>query len=241
MSGRAVRYLFHTWGGIVIPVVAVVVLLTMLTTMEQDHTISNVQQLTSDHTTITIQTELVNQKVESYSDVIQKYADAYSISNYSGLVKAIMMQESRGEGTDPMQASGSYYNEKYAGATIEDPDYSIKTGVQELSVAIAAAKVRRPDDVERISLAVQGYNFGIGYIYWAEENYGGYSEENAAIFANTKAYENGWDSYGDPDYVSHVLRYYSYSYAISGSSASYAISGSGAQSINEEGSVTEKS
>ncbi|MGI6056254.1 MAG: lysozyme family protein [Bilifractor sp.] len=224
MFGRAVRYLYQAGGKIVIPAAALIVVFVSVGALEQNQKISEMQKVTGKDTTITIRKNLVSDQVEAYSDVIQKYADEYSVSDYTGLIKAIMMQESRGDGTDPMQASASFYNERYAGQTITDPNYSIRAGVRELAAALKAAEVQGPDDIERISLAVQGYNYGPGYIDWAKKNYGGYSAENAATFSNMKAYENGWSSYGDPDYVEHVLRYYSYSYSISG----YSISGENA-------------
>ncbi len=37
----------------------------------------------------------------------------------------------------------------------------------------------------------------------------GYSEANALQFSQEQAASLGWKSYGDPEYVPHVLRYYS--------------------------------
>ena len=70
------------------------------------------------------------------------------------------------------------------------------------------AGVESPIDLEHISLALQGYNFGNGYISWALANYGGYSELNAIEFSDMMATQMGWAGYGDKAYVSHVLRYY---------------------------------
>ena len=70
--------------------------------------------------------------------------------------------------------------------------------------------------MEHIKLALQGYNFGNGYISWAKTNYGGYSYANAVEFSTTQAERLGWDSYGDTQYVSHVLRYYPYGRAFTG-------------------------
>lgn len=50
--------------------------------------------------------------------------------------------------------------------------------------------------------------FGNGYIEWALKNYGSYSKENAEIFSKKMCADLGFASYGDVDYVSHVLRYY---------------------------------
>ena len=62
--------------------------------------------------------------------------------------------------------------------------------------------------MEHIKLALQGYNFGNGYISWAKTNYGGYSYANAVEFSTMQAARLGWDSYGDTQYPAHVLRYY---------------------------------
>ena len=51
--------------------------------------------------------------------------------------------------------------------------------------------------------------YGNGYISWAIRNYGGYSEANALQFSQEQAASHGWAGYGDPEYVPHVLRYYS--------------------------------
>ena len=47
-------------------------------------------------------------------------------------IQAIMMQESGGRGTDPMQCSESPYNTRFphTPGSITDPDYSIEVGVQ---------------------------------------------------------------------------------------------------------------
>ena len=38
-----------------------------------------------------------------------------------------------------------------------------------------------------IKLALQGYNFGNGYITWAQTNYGGYTYANAVEFSTMQA------------------------------------------------------
>jgi len=62
--------------------------------------------------------------------------------------------------------------------------------------------------MDNIKTALQGYNYGNGYIAWAKDNYGGYTYANAAEFSVMMAERLGWSSYGDKQYVSHVLRYY---------------------------------
>lgn len=152
----------------------------------------------------------VSEEVEQYSPLISKYAKEYGISEYTELIKAVMMQESGGRGSDPMQASECGYNTKYphSPGAITDPEYSIKCGVQMLASVLKAAGCKSPSDMEHIKLALQGYNFGGGYITWALEKHGGYSRANAVEFSQLQAKKTGMSAYGDPDYVEHVLRYY---------------------------------
>lgn len=152
----------------------------------------------------------VSAEVEAYTPIIQIYANQYGIPEYTELIKAVMMQESGGQGTDPMQCSESGYNTRYPHApnSITDPEYSIDVGVQTLADVLNMAGVESPIDLDHISLALQGYNFGPGYISWALANYGGYYELNAIEFSDMMAAQYGWAGYGDKAYVSHVLRYY---------------------------------
>ena len=154
----------------------------------------------------------VSAEVEAYEPLIQKYAKQYGIPEYVELIKAVMMQESGGRGLDPMQAAEGSFNTRYPHEPngIQDPEYSIECGVQELKAALISAEVENPIDMEHIKLALQGYNFGNGYISWAKTNYGGYSYANAVEFSTMQAARLGWDSYGDTQYPAHVLRYYPY-------------------------------
>ena len=152
----------------------------------------------------------VSAEVEAYRPLIRLYAAQYGIPEYEDLIAAVMMQESGGHGNDPMQCSESGYNTRYPHSpnSITDPEYSIDVGIQALANALQMAGVESPIDLEHISLALQGYNFGNGYISWALANYGGYSELNAIEFSDMMAARLGWSGYGDKAYVSHVLRFY---------------------------------
>ena len=152
----------------------------------------------------------VSGEVEAYEPLIRKYAKQYGIEEYVELVKAVMMQESGGRGNDPMQSSQGSFNTKYPKKTngITDPEYSIECGVQELKNCLDRAEVNSPVDMEHIKLALQGYNYGNGYIEWANKHYNGYSLANAAEFSEKMMKEKGVKSYGDRQYVPHVLRYY---------------------------------
>lgn len=148
-------------------------------------------------------------EVIAYNDTIEKYAKDYDMEDYINIIQAVMMQESGGKGNDPMQASECPHNEKYPRKPngITDPDYSIQVGIHYLSDCFNEAKVENPFDRDHISLALQGYNFGNGYISWAVKNFGGYTKANAKVFSDMKKDELGWSTYGDPEYVPHVMRY----------------------------------
>lgn len=153
----------------------------------------------------------ISAEVQVYEPLIRKYAKQYGIGEYVELIKAVMMQESGGQGNDPMQSSESSFNTKYPKKAngITNPEYSIECGVQEIKSCLAGAEVKSPVDMDQIKLALQGYNYGNGYIPWAKETYGGYTLANAVEFSDKMAKEKGWESYGDKQYVPHVLRYYS--------------------------------
>ncbi len=155
-------------------------------------------------------TAAVSPEVEAYSETITKYAEENNISEFIPVIKCIMMAESGGKGTDVMQCSECPYNEKYDNKpnAIKDPDYSIEIGIKYFAKCLEDAECKSPTDIPRLSLALQGYNYGNGYISWAKKNYGGYSQANALEFSNKKKAELGTSVYGNPDYVSAVLKYY---------------------------------
>lgn len=160
----------------------------------------------------------ISEEVYAYYDEIADAAERYGIPEYIQLIEAVMMQESGGIGTDPMQASECGYNTRFPRTpnSITDPLYSIDCGVHELADCLAAADVEGPADIERIRLALQGYNYGSGYISWALRKYGEYTLENAAEFSEMKKAQLGTSVYGDPEYAPHVLRYYSYNFLMAG-------------------------
>ena len=152
----------------------------------------------------------VSEEVKAYEPIIQKYAREHGISDYVLLIEAVMMQESGGRGSDPMQCSECNFNTLYprTPGSITDPEYSINVGIQNLADCLQIAQCESPVDIDAIKLALQGYNYGQGYITWAMRKYGEYSKGNAIEFSLKTAEQYGWSSYGDMDYVPHVLRYY---------------------------------
>ena len=154
--------------------------------------------------------ESLSEEVLAYTSVIQQYASQYGIPEYVSAIQAIMMQESGGRGTDPMQCSESPYNTRFphSPGSITEPEYSIEVGVGTFADCISQAGCSTPQDLDKLKLAWQGYNYGNGYIGWALQR-GGYTEANALQFSQEQAASHGWSSYGDPQYVPHVMRYYS--------------------------------
>ena len=165
----------------------------------------------SDNSSVSSTNAPLSAEVLAYTDTIEKYAKQYEMEDYVPIIQAVMMQESGGKGTDPMQSSECPYNTKYPNKpnTIQEPEYSIDVGIHYLSDCFKSAQVKDSFDNEHIFLALQGYNYGNGYIDWAVKNFGGYSKANAKVFSDQKKVELGTDVYGDPNYVEHVMRYVS--------------------------------
>lgn len=163
-----------------------------------------------DDTSINTSLMPLNEEVIAYEETIRKYAKQYNIEDYVPLLQAVMMQESGGKGNDPMQSSECEYNERFPKVPngITEAEYSIDCGVHYFSDCLTLANVNGISDTKNISLALQGYNFGKGYITWAIEHFDGYTKANAKVYSDQKKTELQTNVYGDPDYVSHVLQYY---------------------------------
>lgn len=157
---------------------------------------------------------------EEYRSTVREAAGRYGMTEYVELILAVMMTESGGRGNDPMQASEGAFNTRYPHTpnAIQDPAYSIECGIQELKNALNIAAVSGSTDLAHIRIALQGYNFGPGYISWMQrKGYGEWSFETACEFAegtgwgrrsNPNHVAGPW-RYGDQYYPEHVLRYYS--------------------------------
>lgn len=57
--------------------------------------------------------------------------------------------------------------------------------------------------MDRLKLALQGYNYGSGYIDWAMARDGGYTKENAIAYSDMMCARPGWNYsvYGDKEYT----------------------------------------
>lgn len=159
-----------------------------------------------------VATANVSDEVLAYRPAVERAAAKYGMSEYVDLILAVMMQESGGRCLDVMQAAEGGFNTRYPHVPngITDPEYSIECGVQELKYALDKAGCTGPTDLDRIKLALQGYNYGSGYIDWAMERDGGYTKENAIAYSDMMCARPSWhySIYGDKEYVDHVLQYY---------------------------------
>ncbi|MCA0174614.1 bifunctional lytic transglycosylase/C40 family peptidase [Bacillus sp. RAR_GA_16] len=142
-------------------------------------------------------TAQVSAEVLRYEPLVAKYAAEYEVEDYIGLILALIQQESGGRHLDVMQSSESI---GLPPGTITDPEYSIQLGVKYFAEVMRQSK-------GDIHLALQSYNFGSGFIGYALER-GGYSKEVTIDFSHMMALKMGWETYGDVNYVDHVLRYY---------------------------------
>lgn len=169
-------------------------------------------------------THQINASCEAYRDEVSTEAAQYGMSDYVDLILAVMMQESSGQGTDPMQSSEGAYNTQYPQQPngITDPSYSISCGIQELKYALDKSGCTGPADLSHIRLALQAYNFGTNsYFSYLEKNgETSWTTESAQAFAQMASGgrqrdeddplhdpAGPWD-YGDQYYPDHVLRYY---------------------------------
>lgn len=155
----------------------------------------------------------VSEECERYRPLVEKYTEEEGIGEFVEIILCIMMQESGGRVPDVMQCSECPFNTKYPQRpqAITDPEYSIQVGIKNFKFCLQNAECTSVADIDGVKLALQDYNFGNGYAVWAKENYGGYTKANAQEFSNIWAAKYGWNGYGDPEYVDHVLRYYEYS------------------------------
>ena len=72
-----------------------------------------------------------------------KYARENDIEEYLGLLQAMMMQESGGQGNDPMQSSECEFNTQFEKKpnAISDPEYSIQVGIRYFAKCLEKANV----------------------------------------------------------------------------------------------------
>jgi hypothetical protein len=152
--------------------------------------------------------------VAEYTPLIHEELEKVQLDEHTVTVAALMMQESRGKGGDPMQASESA---GMAPNTINDPKQSIQQGVKHFQRAVKYGEQKQVD----FPAVIQAYNMGIGYIDFVAKNGGKHSEELAKKFSmiqvekNPQTYNCGGDKnnfrypycYGDFTYSTKVAKH----------------------------------
>jgi hypothetical protein len=153
-------------------------------------------------------------EVAKYTPFIQEELEKVGLDEHTVTVAALMMQESKGKGGDPMQASESA---GLAPNTIQDPKQSIQQGVKHFHRAVNYGNQKQVD----FPTIIQAYNMGIGYIDFVSKNGGKHSEELAKKFSmiqvekNPQTYNCGGDKnnfrypycYGDFTYSTKVAKH----------------------------------
>lgn len=156
--------------------------------------------------------------VEEVRPLVEAEAQDQDIGEYTDVILALIAQESGGnpEVVDIMQSSESMCDGQTG--CITSTEESISYGVSYFKEVLEQAD-------NDIRLALQSYNFGIGFIDYAQENNNGnYSEEIAIEFSQMMFEDSGRDfdtyscpragsreldaCYGDIKYVEAVTDYY---------------------------------
>jgi peptidoglycan DL-endopeptidase CwlO len=186
---------------------------------------------------IGVGTANVSPEVMRYQPLLEKYAQKHGLdASYVPIMMALMMQESGGRGSDPMQSSESYCDGTVG--CIKSPELSIDKGVKHFKDVLEKAKYD-------LKLCLQSYNFGGGFINFAMKHGGKYTPELAIEFSQIqyqKLKHNGnyhcvrpemipyGACYGDALYVSAVLKYYTGTIAADGKPTTPSGGGSGSKS-----------
>ncbi|KMY51367.1 lysozyme family protein [Peribacillus loiseleuriae] len=146
--------------------------------------------------------------VKKYSTVLHDELTQYNLQEYTVVLIAVMQQESRGKGGDPMQASESA---GLAPNTITDPMESIKYGVKHFQRVVAYGKEKNVD----FPTIIQSYNMGIGYINYIAEYGGKHSEDLAKKFSMIQVEKNPelYNCGGNTDNFRYPYCYGDFSYS----------------------------
>lgn len=105
------------------------------------------------------------QRVMQYEPLVAAEVDKQEIPQYKDLMLAIIYTESKGRGTDLMQASESRYGAQHQ---ISSQKESIEAGVAYFAETLQKSEAQDCD----LWTAVQAYNFGVDYIPFVAEKGG---------------------------------------------------------------------
>ena len=188
---------FSTTGLIIIAIVGVIVVIIGLLTAFGAEESENMEAQSQSYELVAMP-----EGVQKYEDEIQSELDDQNLdASFLPVLLAVASQESGGSVPDIFQSSESLGLPPNS----IGPEDSIEQGVKYFKELADAVGIESVSD-EGLDLVLQAYNFGEGFIDYAQER-GGYSQETANRFSDYMAEQSGWSSYGDPEYVSHVNKY----------------------------------
>jgi hypothetical protein len=161
------------------------------------------------------QTSVLNKKVKNLEPKIQAELKKYNLEQHTDFLLALIQQESRGEGKDPMQASESAGLKRNA---INNIDWSIQQGVKHFAEMVKYGTTKKVD----FETVIQSYNMGKGYIDFVSQKGGKHTEQLAKQFSDIQVkkqpdlYTCGGDTdnfrypycYGDFTYTTKVMGNY---------------------------------
>ncbi|WP_409288393.1 lysozyme family protein [Peribacillus sp. SCS-37] len=114
--------------------------------------------------------------VKKYAPELEQELKKFNLESYTPVLIALMQQESKGMGNDPMQSSESA---GLAPGKISTPRESIIQGVRHFNRIVSLGRKKGVD----FPTIIQAYNMGSGYISYVSENGGRHSEELAKRFS----------------------------------------------------------
>jgi hypothetical protein len=146
--------------------------------------------------------------VKKYRPLLQEELKKYELEEYTDVLMALMQQESRGKGGDPMQSSeaaGLAPNE------ITDPKESIIQGVQHFHRVFTYGKEKKVDFLT----VIQSYNMGMGYITYIADHGGTHTEKLAKKFSmlQVKKNPNTYNCGGDKNNFRYPYCYGDFTYS----------------------------
>ena len=118
--------------------------------------------------------------VLKHQPMVEKYARENGISEYVNVLLAIIQVESGGTATDVMQSSESLGLPPNS----LDTESSIKQGCKYFSSLLSSCQNQ---GIEDLNVAIQSYNYGIGYVGYVAENGKKHSFNLAENFAREKS------------------------------------------------------
>ena len=147
-------------------------------------------------------------EAKKYSILIHDELARYNLEEHTPVLLALMQQESRGIGGDPMQASESA---GLARNTITDPKQSIQAGVNHFQSVLTYGNEKKVD----FPTVIQAYNMGIGYIDYVAQHGGKHSEQLAKEFSmvQVKKQPTLYNCGGDKDNFRYPYCYGDFTYS----------------------------